>query len=432
MTGTGKGQRKVYRNRIVRTGQARIADILFSELNWRIHPKLQQEALHGVLEEIGFVQDVLINLRTSPEWGANQNVETLVDGHLRVLLADKHGEEFLPAGYVDLTPDEERKVLLTLDPLAAMAAADKEKLDGLLREVSSESAAVQAMLAEIAEKEGIRLGRELPAPEAQIDRAAELQEKWQVTTGSVWEAGEQRLICGDCTDRATVERLMRGEKGQVSITSPPYPGVTMWEEIWPGMSIEQCHEWLGQVWGNCYGCVDDMIINIADTEGNEWNDYLCAKIAARFGWRLIRRAIWYKSGFLPAGITDKLALAHEFILWFSSGSGFSDSEYIRAKGQHSLISTVFAVPFERERLHKSPYPIELVEQWLQIWSRKGDIVLDPFLGSGTTLVACQRLGRRGRGVEIHPPYVAVCCQRLQDMGLEVKRVEDGHSITSPP
>jgi len=475
MTGTGKGQRKVYRNRIVRTGQARIADILFSELNWRIHPKLQQEALHGVLEEIGFVQDVLINLRTSPEWGANQNVETLVDGHLRVLLADKHGEEFLPAGYVDLTPDEERKVLLTLDPLSAMAAADKEKLDGLLRSVSTESQAVQAMLAEIAEKEGIRLGQELPAPEAQIDKAAELQEKWQVKPGDIFEAADQRLICGDCTDRATVERLMRGAKAALSFTSPPY---WVGKEYEAQKSVEEIEGFIARSAMEIAQATREdesrIVINTStgfttsfDKRKKRQTLLLIDKWTNAFwdlGWNLRHIRHWIKEGQL-ASISAKADMIDQHCEWFGTYENDEGQEMVfedrieqdeidalltyynargRGRGQESLGEYRNAKHWALRSYwddipgtanqdgHVAVMPLEIAERHLVIYTQRGEIVLDPFLGSGTTLVGCARLGRRGRGIEIYPPYVSVALQRLQDMGLEVKRVEDGHSITSPP
>ena len=145
-----------WQNRIVGHDTKPASWFLANEANWRIHPKNQQDSLGGVLDEVGWVQDVIVNKRTSEEWGADQNIETLVDGHLRITLALRNGDETpVPVKYVDLSPDEERLVLLTLDPLGAMAASDKAKLDELMRAVQSDDDRVQAMIAEIAEKQGI-------------------------------------------------------------------------------------------------------------------------------------------------------------------------------------------------------------------------------------------------------------------------------------
>lgn len=142
-----------WNNRIVGYDNKPASWFLANEANWRIHPKNQQESLGGVLDEVGWVQDVIVNKRTGEEWGADQNVETLVDGHLRISLALRKGDETpVPVKYVDLSPDEESLVLLTLDPLGAMAASDKAKLEELMASVQSDDERVQAMMAEMGEK----------------------------------------------------------------------------------------------------------------------------------------------------------------------------------------------------------------------------------------------------------------------------------------
>lgn len=138
------------KNRIVGYGEESLENIVFNEKNWRIHPKNQQDGLMGILEDVGIVQSVIVNRRSDPSWGASQGVETLVDGHLRVTLADRAGEKTIPVVYVDLTPKEEDKVLATLDPIGAMAATDKQKLNELLADVSSDDERVQALLASLA------------------------------------------------------------------------------------------------------------------------------------------------------------------------------------------------------------------------------------------------------------------------------------------
>jgi len=120
-------------DRIVRSGKLEAREFLANEGNWRVHPMMQQESVAHLLRLVGFVQSVIVNLRTSPEWGRDQNVETLVDGHLRVSLALKRGEDTLvPVNYVDLTPEEEKLILALLDPTAMMAGTDREKLAELV------------------------------------------------------------------------------------------------------------------------------------------------------------------------------------------------------------------------------------------------------------------------------------------------------------
>lgn len=130
------------KNRIIGSGEEQLDQIMFNPRNWRIHPLSQQDALKGVLEEVGWVQEVIINKRTGH----------LVDGHLRCQLAAREGAKTIPVKYVDLSEDEEALVLLSLDPIAAMAASDKAKLDELMRAVQSDDERVQAMIAEMGEK----------------------------------------------------------------------------------------------------------------------------------------------------------------------------------------------------------------------------------------------------------------------------------------
>jgi|GEM_PF-6603461 len=130
-----------WKNRIVGEGVEEAGQLLANPQNWRIHPKEQQKALAGILDEVGWVQRVLVNRQTGH----------VVDGHLRVHLALAQGDETpVPVVYVDLSPEEEALILATLDPLAAMAVTDQAKLDALLAEVTTDNAAVAELLGELA------------------------------------------------------------------------------------------------------------------------------------------------------------------------------------------------------------------------------------------------------------------------------------------
>jgi hypothetical protein len=185
-----KGKKQAWRNRIIKQGMADVQGILFNEDNWRVHPRFQQNVLTGLLEEVGWLQTVIINLRSDTAWGERQNVETLLDGHLRVLLADRNDEAEVPATWVDLTPDEERIALLTFDPVSALAAVDKEKTEKLLAEAKTENEAVRAMLDGIAKKQ---------------------QALWKsvakATRGGEWELGE--VLDSSPQEAATQARLER-------------------------------------------------------------------------------------------------------------------------------------------------------------------------------------------------------------------------------
>ena len=134
-----------WESRIVGHGEAAPADLVGNPRNWRTHPKAQRDALAGVLDQVGWVQDVIVNRRTG----------YLVDGHARVAVAAQRGETSVPVVYVDLSEDEELLILATLDPLAAMAEADTDALADLLASVTSEDAALTSMLQELERKSSI-------------------------------------------------------------------------------------------------------------------------------------------------------------------------------------------------------------------------------------------------------------------------------------
>lgn len=118
----------IWPNRIVKYGVVTLEDVLANEGNWRIHPAAQQAALEGALDVVGIVKPLLLNLRTGEEWPIGERgVETLIDGHGRIVLGMRRGQTTWPAVWVDLTPKEEKLVLATLDPITALAVPDPAK-----------------------------------------------------------------------------------------------------------------------------------------------------------------------------------------------------------------------------------------------------------------------------------------------------------------
>lgn len=154
--------------------------------NWRFHPPLQREAMAGVLRELGWIQQLVVNRRTG----------TLVDGHLRLLLALEAGEPTVPVLYVDLDEAHERLALVTLDPLAALAETQKDRLTTLLHEVQSNEHAVQQLLSAFAQREGL-----IP-PEAHLPAAGDAD------MVSMPDAYQILILCdSEAQQRAVLARL---------------------------------------------------------------------------------------------------------------------------------------------------------------------------------------------------------------------------------
>jgi len=133
-------------NRIVGEGEMSANQFLANKLNYRRHPASQRDALRGSLNELGWIQRVVVNRTTG----------NVIDGHARIEEAlSRDGAMLVPYIEVELSESEEKLALAILDPMSAMATADKEVLDALLREVSTDEAALQQMLSDLADKEGL-------------------------------------------------------------------------------------------------------------------------------------------------------------------------------------------------------------------------------------------------------------------------------------
>ncbi len=155
---TVKGQGQGWQNRIVGTGTEAPDQLLANPKNWRVHPAAQQEGLEEVLDRVGWVQNVVVNRRTG----------FMVDGHLRVTLAMRRSEAKVPVVYVSLTAEEEDLVLATMDPLAGLAATDRDQLAALLDGIQQEDATLQALLDSISQHEGLSV-----PPPPSLDELAE-------------------------------------------------------------------------------------------------------------------------------------------------------------------------------------------------------------------------------------------------------------------
>lgn len=121
------------------------AQLLAHPLNWRVHSSYQQEALRGVIGDIGYIKSVTVSKRSG----------LVLDGHLRIIIALRDSVPLIPVEYVDLTEAEEAEALLTIDPIAALAGSDKDNLTALLSKVSTEDDAVLKLLTETAEDAGV-------------------------------------------------------------------------------------------------------------------------------------------------------------------------------------------------------------------------------------------------------------------------------------
>jgi len=400
-----------WRNRIVGLEYHKPGEIADHPLQWRVHSTAQEAALRAVLSEVG-IAGALLAYR-------NNGGLVAIDGHLRKSL-DADAE--WPVLLLDVTEDEANKLLATTDPLAAMAGADAAMLGDLLAVIETENDTLQALLDGLAEEHGIVTEEPPDDPGAQIDKAEELREKWGVELGQVWEIGDHRLVCGDCTDAAVVAAVMRGERAQLAATSPPY---------WVGKDYEKGQSWDeflalldGAVSGSVAALAEGgyLFVNFSENTNKPMAmAEVYRSMADRHGLRWHSHRVWKRPADLPiyASTTPRPCNEIEYLHTYRHGSGPEKMRDIKVSSR-----MLWETRGPEQLGHSAAFPVELVEKPVAIYSDAGAVVLDPFLGSGTTLVACERLGRRGRGIELSPGYCAVSIQRLADMGLE-PRLADG-------
>jgi DNA modification methylase len=372
--------------------------------NWRRHPKAQKDALEAVIGEVGWAGALLYNETTG----------RLIDGHLRQEISHDGPVPVLVGKW---TEAQERLILATLDPIAALAEAESDALDALLKTVETESEAVKALLERLAQDEGLSLGEPVADPGAQVDKAAELQEKWRVETGELWEIGAHRLVCGDCTDGAVVERVMGGEKASFCFTDPPY-GVKYTGGTKKWAMLENDDE------VNMYAASLPLIDRFTEDKATLYLAFADANARSVYNSLadngFIQRAliIWNKNLAQFGAMGSQYKQKHEPIAYcFKKGEApywFGPSNEVTVWDIDRAMANEF---------HPTQKPVELVVRAMRNSAPPASIVLDPFLGSGTTAVACEQLHRRCFGIEIHPSYCAVTLERLSQMGLEPRRVE---------
>jgi hypothetical protein len=166
-TQDAQGVKKVFRNRIVGSGEESPEKLLVNPKNWRVHSREQERALEGMLDELGWLQTVIVNKTTGH----------LVDGHLRLELAKKRGERKIPVVYVKLTPAEEDLALALLDPLGDLATKDEKRLEKLLQELDPGDAELRALLAQMEDEIGVAIdgGSGAGSEEILLDQAVQLE-----------------------------------------------------------------------------------------------------------------------------------------------------------------------------------------------------------------------------------------------------------------
>jgi DNA modification methylase len=409
--------------------------------NPRIHTDKQVRQIAQSIEAFGFNVPILVDSELN-----------VIAGHGRLLAAGLLGWGEVPVIMLDHLNENQRRAFLIADNRLCENAAWNERLLGEQLKILSEAEidfSLETVGFETSEIDLFIEGLSEPS-EADSDPADEVRaHEGPVVSipGDLWQLGKHRIFCGDSLQTLNYESLMNGKKARVVIADAPY-----------NVRIEGHASGLGKVRHK------DFAMASGEMTSAEYTDFLrrfmtavaANSISGAIGfyfmdWRhldeiltagkqansqLLNLCVWCKDN---AGMGSFYRSAHEMVLVFKTGKGNHQNNV--QLGQFGRYRTnVWNYPgansFSRSgtegnllALHPTVKPVGLISDAIRDCSSRGDLVLDPFLGSGTTILAAERTGRVCYGLELDPKYVDTAVRRWQGFtGASAINAETGESF----
>ena len=405
-------------NAILMIEQIAIEELRPDPANPRRISDNELEALTRSIREFGFVDPVI----------ARREDRVVIGGHQRLVAARRLGMKTVPVVFVDLTLEQARTLNVALNKISG--TWDDALLARLLNDLAA-TPDIDLTLTGFAESEIKQLLKALETREKrerieQFDLDAALghaTREPRTKAGDVWLLGSHRLACGDSTDPAAVTRLLGNERAQVAFLDPPYNVAygdhggqqrgsrkrRIANDSMPTAEWEVfCRGWAQQLLNN----VDGAVYVCMSTK--EWP--LVSRVLEEVGAHWSDTIVWAKDRF-TLGRSDYQRQYEP--IWFGWREG-AKHHWCGDRDQ----GDVRTIPRPSDSpLHPMTKPLALVERALTNSSRAGDRVLDLFLGSGTTLIAAERTGRRCLGVELDPLYCDVAVARREAFTGDQARLE---------
>lgn len=375
--------------------------------NARTHSDEQIEKIAKSMKEFGFINPVLVD--------GNLNV---IAGHGRILGAKKLGMKEVPCLFIeDLTEEQKRAYIIADNRLAEDAGWDKELLKIELEDLKNMNFDITLT------------GFELEDFDFSMDETEVIEDEFDETVpeeptskkGEIYKLGKHFLMCGDSTDINDVEKLMNGVKADMLLTDPPYnvdyeggTGLTIQND---NMDDETFREFLRVSFFNANSVMKEgavFYIWHADSEGYNFRG-ACHDI----GWKVRQCLIWCKNT-LVMGRQD-YHWKHEPCLY-----GWKEgASHLWASNRKQTTVLEFDRPSVSKE-HPTMKPVGLFDYLIKNNTKKDDIVLDLFAGSGTSIIACEQNGRIAYSMELDPKYVDVIISRWEKLtGQQAERIENG-------
>ena len=401
-----------------------VNDLLPYIRNSRTHTDEQVAQIAASIAEFGFVNPILV--------GADR---VMIAGHARLLAARKLQMTEIPVIVLDHLSETQRRALIIADNQLAIRGAgwDEEMLrveleslkeaDYDLDLVGFSDDELEALLAD-PETEHAGLTDE--------DAVPEQQETAITVPGDVWIMGQHRLLCGDSTQMADVEKVMAGGLADLVWTDPPYGvnyGSSMKDKLrgkhrpiandnlgdteFSKFLYDVCVNIMAVAKGAVYMCMSSSELDRLQKEfreaGGHWSTFV----------------IWAKNVF-TMGRSDYQRQYEPILYGWKEGS---DHFWCGARDQGDVW---FIKKPHVNDLHPTQKPVELVERAIRNSSKSRDTVFDPFGGGGSTLIACEKTGRQARLIELDPRYCDVIVRRWEEFtGARAKREMTMQTLDRP-
>ena len=380
-----------------------ITELVPNPRNPNKHGDKQVALLAKIIRHQGWRAPVVVSKRSG----------FVVAGHGRLEAAKLLQVQTVPVNFQEFaTEADEWAHVIADNRIAELAETDGAMLKDLLIELDSATQDFDMDLSgfDAGELERVinSFGDHPVDAEPQIDKAAELQKEWGTETGQLWQLGEHRVLCGDSTKREDVERVMGGEKAKLIVTDPPYgvdyQGGTTKREKLSGDSNADLYEPVMKLAAE----FSDEKCAVYLWHSDSKSAALSAAVSAA-GYERRCTIIWNKNQAQFGALGAQYKTKHEPCLYL----------YKKGKSPRWFGPTNEVTVWDEDRNranehHPTEKPVSVMLRPVRNSSEAGNVVLDFFLGSGTTLIAAEGLGRKCYGLEISPAYVAVILQRFKD------------------
>jgi DNA modification methylase len=374
-----------------------INQLISAEYNPRQLSQRQYQNLRNSIQRFGLVDPILINVNKD-----RKNI--IIGGHQRVNIAKVLEIKKVPCVELDLTLEQERELNIRLNQNTGDwdfdVLADNFDLDELM-EFGFEEKDLKLDLFEV-EEEGLTDDDDIPED---VESVCKL--------GDLWKLGNHRLLCGDSTKKENVDLLLDGNKADMVFTDPPY-GVSASggrSQTVKKNNIKKIEN--DDLRGEKLLNFLIKAISIIPLKNN-CSFYICydQKTQVEFisaiknKWNFKRTLIWNKNVF---GLSGKKGYRPKYEL---IAFGFNGDEY-NWYGDNSQADVIDVPRPKRIGNHPTTKPIELIKTALKNSSKKNDLILDSFLGSGSTLIACEKTNRVCYGMELDEHYCDVIINRWE-------------------